>query len=475
MGGSLNGYRLRGSHGDTIDPRQPLPVDSVEAQETSSVAPTLTYNGKAAAGAVSVSSVPLKPIIEALGSRVGSYWGQVQNRVYEAFSDKSPKKGDEWMTAVVETNGSAAVSIYNPKKNLEEMFESLTTTVKRFVVKVTDTSGGTLYGWVMGVAVSSDLYTFDIYNDRLTELNQNWVGTLADFDHTSLEKVELFFYNSSLSFGTGTCFIEEVNCPKEYSKSRKSQLEYAETLNDGQFFVDYMRGELFGPKADTTASEVVTYNVWASTAGGSAGPSANVNVEKIGGDTVPGTPIFDEDTAHTTGDAGQHMLAVRDDALAAKTSADGDYGSLSIDALGYLYSILRGYDSSSDSNKGFNVAPDWSHSQRSTHVLTNVPNATPDETVVVDLEGYQGCSFQVEKDGGTDTVVLTVFASNEGTASTDKRDDITTNGTTLAGGSLTGDAFIHTNKGFRGKAVSLKITTAGGNNDNDYTVRTYKW
>ena len=54
MGGSgaLNGYRLRSAHGDTIDPRQPLPVYGMEAIETQAVSPTLTYNGKAAAGAI---------------------------------------------------------------------------------------------------------------------------------------------------------------------------------------------------------------------------------------------------------------------------------------------------------------------------------------------------------------------------------------------------------------------------------------
>lgn len=286
MDGSLGGYRLRSAHGDTIDPRQPLPVDTVEAQETSSVAPTLTYNGKAAAGAISIASVALKPIIENLGSRVGSYWGDIQNKVYSAYADKNPKKTTSWLLSVTETATAAAITIYDPNKNLEEMFESLTGTVKRFVVKVYDKSGGTLYGWVMGVSVSSNVYTFSIMNNRLTE-TQSWVGTLGDFDNTSLEKVEIYFYNSSVAFGTGTCFTEEVGCPKEYSKNRELQLTYAETLANGQYFIDYMRGELIGVKADATASEVVTYNVWSSTVGGSSGPATNVDIDKVGGVAVP--------------------------------------------------------------------------------------------------------------------------------------------------------------------------------------------
>ncbi len=48
-------------------------------------------------------------------------------------------------------------------------------------------------------------------------------------------------------------------------------------MSDGQFFVDYMRGELTGVRDDNTASETVTYNVWASTtvsAGGTGDASA---------------------------------------------------------------------------------------------------------------------------------------------------------------------------------------------------------
>lgn len=328
MDGALNGYRLRSAHGDTIDPRQPLPVDTVEAQETSSVSPTLTYNGKAAAGAISVSSVALKPIIEDLGSRVGSYWGEIQNKVYSALADGSSGVGDHWVTEVVETNGSATVSIYDPNKNLEEMFESVTGTVKRFIAKVYDKSGGTLYGWIRGIAApGNDLYVFDIFNNRLTEGNQNWVGTLTSFDHTAIVKVEIYFYNSSLAFGTGTCFLEEVECPREYSKNRATQLEYAETLSNGQFFVDYMRGDIIGSKADATASEVVTYNIWASTAGGSTGPSANVDLKKIAGTIVKVNGGAKNAGTQTV------VLATDDPAVTLLGTIDTDTGAIST-ALG---------------------------------------------------------------------------------------------------------------------------------------------
>jgi len=44
-----------------------------------------------------------------------------------------------------------------------------------------------------------------------------------------------------------------------------------------------------------------------------------------------------EDSAHTTGDTGSYVLAVRQDTLAASTDADGDYASFKVDAVGSLY------------------------------------------------------------------------------------------------------------------------------------------
>lgn len=46
---------------------------------------------------------------------------------------------------------------------------------------------------------------------------------------------------------------------------------------------------------------------------------------------------YAEDAAHTTGDVGNFVLAVRQDTLAASTSTDGDYAALKVDASGALY------------------------------------------------------------------------------------------------------------------------------------------
>lgn len=46
---------------------------------------------------------------------------------------------------------------------------------------------------------------------------------------------------------------------------------------------------------------------------------------------------YAEDSAHTTGDEGKHLLAVRQDTLASSTNADNDYGSVKANAKGEIY------------------------------------------------------------------------------------------------------------------------------------------
>lgn len=46
---------------------------------------------------------------------------------------------------------------------------------------------------------------------------------------------------------------------------------------------------------------------------------------------------YAEDAAHSDGDIGAYVLAVRQDTLSSSTSADGDYASFKVDAAGALY------------------------------------------------------------------------------------------------------------------------------------------
>jgi hypothetical protein len=58
--------------------------------------------------------------------------------------------------------------------------------------------------------------------------------------------------------------------------------------------------------------------------------SAEVTVEA-------GDAEFLEDTAHVSGDAGIHILSVRQDTLSSLVSADGDYASLKVNSVGALW------------------------------------------------------------------------------------------------------------------------------------------
>lgn len=51
----------------------------------------------------------------------------------------------------------------------------------------------------------------------------------------------------------------------------------------------------------------------------------------------PSDAEFLEDSANTSGDAGIHILSVRQDTLATSTSTDGDYADFKVNALGELY------------------------------------------------------------------------------------------------------------------------------------------
>lgn len=68
----------------------------------------------------------------------------------------------------------------------------------------------------------------------------------------------------------------------------------------------------------------------------STGGALDVNLAS-GTITINEEDIFNEDAAHTTGDKGSHILAVRQDTLAASTDADGDYASFKVDSVGSLY------------------------------------------------------------------------------------------------------------------------------------------
>lgn len=113
----------------------------------------------------------------------------------------------------------------------------------------------------------------------------------------------------------------------------------ANTINASHSVGAFVRA---GTDGDLIGSETLNSLEWLRVAGpiiDSSGNEVGVtsNALDVNIAAASGLGIFAEDAAHTTGDDGQHILAVRNDTPSALTSADGDYGSLSLDASNRLW------------------------------------------------------------------------------------------------------------------------------------------
>jgi len=290
--------------GKPVQPSNPLPVNDVaQASDTTAVsAETATFVGKNAAGGTGIISLDKKPILNLIKDKVGSYWGQ--NKVWR--TDGSDTKLGK-AVSVTETALSADVVIRTSGHDLEELFESSGT--GRFVIRVFDSAGGSLYGWIGGIAESSDSYTFDVYNSSALSV-QSWVGTLASFNGTPAV-AEIYSYESSFAWITGTILTEE--------KGYNNQIEDIDTLknlSNGQYAIDYGNSRILYKRASAGASDTCNYTTGAAST--VALLTADVNIEKVGGTatavddsamaaTPPFLPVGGEyrasDTSYTDGDA----------------------------------------------------------------------------------------------------------------------------------------------------------------------------
>ena len=60
--------------------------------------------------------------------------------------------------------------------------------------------------------------------------------------------------------------------------------------------------------------------------------------------------VHEEDTAHTSGDLGSFSLGVRNDANATLTSADGDYSPIAVDSAGRIKTVAAGIFAEDDAH-----------------------------------------------------------------------------------------------------------------------------
>jgi len=237
-----------------ISLQEPLPVRdagvsgrTVEVSETINIAATGYI--KDAADVIAVVDLAHDKIRTLGGAKVGSYWGEVENRVLKPVLASS----------LVKTDTAAAVAVSYEGGDLEELFESVT--LGRFILKTTDSQGNVLYGWIGGVAAAGDVYTFSIYNSKALATQSWFQGGATAFQATGEVMVEVYQYSTSLSFGSSGAFLEEVGFTGD--PDSEGILE----LTAGQYVVDYENGIVYVKKANDDNTAVATYKIKSASMG----------------------------------------------------------------------------------------------------------------------------------------------------------------------------------------------------------------
>lgn len=230
---------------------------------------------KDAIGSTVVVELKKKPIGDFAGSAVGSFWGDKRNLQYEHQAQ-----------SVVKTDGAAVFTVSDTNIDLEKLFESVAK--GRYIAKIFDKNGRSLYGWIGGVSVVGSVYTFTVFNSKALA-TQNWFqGAAATFDAADLKSVQIFRYATSLDFGAATVITEEV--PLRFPEgSEYGRGEYAilSTLSEGQYAVDYMNAKIYLRKATADDTVTVTYFITAGIANLGSGATIDIgNVQQLAADTT---------------------------------------------------------------------------------------------------------------------------------------------------------------------------------------------
>jgi hypothetical protein len=125
--------------------------------------------------------------------------------------------------------------------------------------------------------------------------------------------------------------LQQVMEGNDVSTPAEKAAAIGELLSNGEYVVDYRKGMVWAKKATTAATMTSTsYKITSATATTSSAVTS----------VIPGTGATNlgkaEDAAHTTGDTGVMLLAVRNDSGSALAGTTGDYIPLTTDANGNL-------------------------------------------------------------------------------------------------------------------------------------------
>ncbi len=289
--------------GKAISNQLPLQVDDVsQANDRIAVAAeTVTFNSAGAASSTGRNALDKAPIMNLVGDKVGSFWGEAKNKVME-FTNTG-KFG-----TLTETATLASIVITDLVNNLEILFET-TTGSRRYILRAEDAQGDVLYGWIGNVTVSGNDYTIPVHN-AITSGAQSWIGTLANFE--TVQRVGIYAYESSFVWGTGTVLTEEVGFDEEAVFEAAGLKRYFDSLSTGQYGLNYRTGAIYFKKATTGTSDTATYN---STA------SASVSISSSGGSA---TKV--DDAAFTVATDDVTPIGMLADDAATDSVDEGDVG-----------------------------------------------------------------------------------------------------------------------------------------------------
>jgi len=306
--------------GKEISSQLPLVVDDVtqSSDRIAVAAETITFNCAAAASSTGVVATDKAPIMNLVGDKVGSYWGEQKNLVY-TIDDTS------LIGALTETATAATVVLIDLTNNLEKMFETPAAN-GRYVLKAIDSGDNVLYGWIKGVAASGASYTFDCYNTPALA-TKSWVGTLGSFDNTAVKRIEIYSNESSFAWVTGTVLTKEAGYDEEMDIQ-----DFLNNLVAGEYAINYRTGAVLYKKVTTGTSDTCTYNTMAtasvtvSPSGASAAILARTTGAEVPAVTDDALVVYDVSESGTPPSSFRSATVDETAAQAVKASAGTLYG-----------------------------------------------------------------------------------------------------------------------------------------------------
>lgn len=316
--------------GKPCTPNNPWLVDATN-QPFITEAVTQTANlisfEKDAAGSTVVIGLTGRRVMDRMGSKIGSFWGDQENLQYS--TEGTPGA----LGTVVLTDTAATVVINDSVFDLEKIFESATKA--RYVLKLTDMGGQAYYGFIGGVAANGSEYTFSVYTTVGLATN-TWVKTWGASFAAPYAKAEIYEYSTSFE-PTATTFNEEL--PYSEFSTDFNQLK---GLADGQYRVDYRRGRFLGRKLD--GANTATFSYIAITGPGAVSIASGATI----GVTPPTTPTGGSKTVTTSGTAVAlgTTLAIKSVYVRAKSTNTGNIylGDSSVDVATSKQVILAAND-----------------------------------------------------------------------------------------------------------------------------------